>query len=68
MSLTIKRTGREVQVLAGAESLPDGEAVQLYTAAEASALQAERIAWLELQMPSFLRGDHDEAAADLFDL
>ena len=68
MSLTIKRTGSEVQVLAGADSLPEGEAVQLYTAAEASALQADRIAWLELQMPSFLRGEVDEAASDLFDL
>jgi hypothetical protein len=68
MSIMIKRTGSEVQVLAGAESLPEGEAVQLYTAAEASALQAERIAWLELQMPSFFRGEEDQAAADLFDL
>ena len=66
MSLTIKRTCSQVHVLAGAESLPDGQAVQLYTAAEASALQAERIALLELQLPSFLRGEDDEAAADLF--
>jgi hypothetical protein len=68
MSLTIKRTGSQVHVLAGAESLPEGEAVQLYTAAEASTLQAERIAWLELQMPSFFRDEDDETAADLFDL
>jgi hypothetical protein len=66
MSLTIKRTGSRVHMLSGAESLPEGEAVALYTAAEVSALHADRIAWLELQMPSFLRGEDDEAAADLF--
>ena len=68
MSLTIKRNGSHVEVLAGSETLPEGEVVQLYTAAEVSTLQAERLALMELQMPTFMRGDEDESADDLFEL
>ena len=66
MSLTIKRLGTSVHVLNGAETLPEGEEVELYTANELSDLQLERREWLDMQMPSFIRGDEDENAEDLF--
>ena len=66
MSLTIKRPGSSVHILIGAETLPEGEKEVRYTANELSDLQLERRYWLELQMPSFVRGDEDENAEDLF--
>jgi hypothetical protein len=66
MSITIKRTGTAVQVLEGAHTLPEGTAVQLYTSTELQALEQDRRALVELQMPSFIRGDEDEDAAELF--
>jgi len=68
MSLTIKRVGTDLEVLSGLETLPEGETLELFTARELSALQRERMEWLQLQMPSFLRGDEDEDANVLFDL
>jgi hypothetical protein len=53
VSITIKRTGTAVHVLEGAHTLPDGTPVQLFTGQE-------------LQMPSFIRGDEDEDAEELF--
>ncbi|MEB3258841.1 MAG: hypothetical protein VKN83_11080 [Cyanobacteriota bacterium] len=68
MSVKIKRIGTDLQVLAGVETLPEGEMIELFTAEEISALDRERREWFQLQMPSFLRGDEDEDARDLFDL
>jgi len=66
MSLTIKRLGADVHVLIGADTLPEGEEVELFTANELSNLQFDRREWLDMQMPSFIRGDEDENAEDLF--
>lgn len=66
MSLTIKRLGVSVHVLNGAETLPEGEEVELFTANELSNMQLERCEWLNMQMPSFIRGDEDENAEDFF--
>ncbi len=66
MSLTIKRLGDAVHVLNGVETLPEGEEVELFTANELSDLQLERRDWLDMQMPSFIRGDEDQTAVDLF--
>jgi hypothetical protein len=68
MSITIKRMGTAVEVLQGAETLPEGQAVVLFTAAEHEQLRQQRLADLDLQMPSFIRGDEDEDAAELFSL
>ena len=68
MSLTIKRIGAALEVLSGLETLPEGETLELFTARELSALQKERMEWLQLQMPSFIRGDEEEDATALFDL
>ena len=62
MSITIKRTGKAVQVMEGADTLPEGMPVQLFTGEE---LQ-ERRDMLDLQMPSFIRGDEDEDAGEMF--
>ena len=66
MSFTIKRLGDAVHVLNGVETLPEGEEVELFTANELSDLQLERRESLNMQMPSFIRGDEDENAEDLF--
>jgi len=66
MSLTIKRLGDAVHVFNGVETLPEGEEVELFTANELSDLQLERRESLNMQMPSFIRGDQDEDAVELF--
>jgi hypothetical protein len=66
MSITIKRTGSAVQVLEGAQTLPEGTVVELFTGEELQALNQQRRAELDIQMPSFIRGDEDEDAEDLF--
>ena len=68
MSITIKRMGTAVEVLQGAETLPEGQAVVLFTDAEHEQLRQQRLVDLDLQMPSFIRGDEDEDAAALFSL
>lgn len=66
MSITIQRTGAAVQVLEGAHTLPEGTPVQLFTEEELQKREQERRAMLDLQMPSFIRGDEDEDAGELF--
>ena len=66
MRITIKRTGTAVHVLEGAHTLPEGTPVQLFTGEELQGLEQERRAMLDLQMPSFIRGDEDEDAGELF--
>lgn len=66
MSLTVKRNGTDILVLEGAQTLPEGIAVQLFTEDELQALAYERSAMFNLQMPSFFRGDEDVEASELF--
>ncbi len=66
MSLIIKRLGDAVHVLNGLETLPEGKEMELFTANEFSDLQLERREWIDMQMPSFIRGDEDQTAVDLF--
>jgi len=66
MSITIKRTGSTIQVLEGVHTLPEGTEVELFTVEELQALDQQRRAELELQIPSFIRGDEDEDAEELF--
>jgi hypothetical protein len=68
MSVTVKRMGDAVVVLQGASSLPEGEEVVLFTSSDLINLDRERREELDLQMPSFLRGDEDEDAEELFHL
>jgi hypothetical protein len=66
MAITVIMEGDRIRLLEGAESLPAGEPIRLFTAAEVQAGSAERDNWIELQMPAFLRGDEQESAEDLF--
>ena len=66
MSLIIKRLGDAVHILNGLETLPEGKEMELFTANEFSDLQLERREWIDMQMPSFIRGDEDQNAVDLF--
>lgn len=66
MSITVKRTGSTIQVLEGVHTLPEGTEVELFTVEELQALDQQRRAELELQIPSFIRGDEDEDAEELF--
>ena len=66
MSLTIKRRGTSVHVLNEAEALPEREEMELFVTNELSDLQLERRDWLDMKMPSFIRGDEDENVVELF--
>jgi hypothetical protein len=68
MSVTLKRVGDAVEVMQGASSLPEGEEIVLFTASDLKNLDRGRRDEVDLQMPSFLRGDEDEDAEDLFHL
>jgi hypothetical protein len=68
MSVTLKRVGDAVEVMEGASSLPEGEEIVLFTASDLMDLDRGRRDEVDLQMPSFLRGDEDEDAEDLFHL
>jgi len=68
MSVTLKRVGDTVEVMQGASSLPEGEEIVLFTASDLKNLDRGRRDEVDLQMPSFLRGDEDEDAEDLFHL
>jgi hypothetical protein len=68
MSVTLKRVGDAVEVMQGASSLPEGEEIVLFTASDLKNLDRGRRDEVDLQMPSFLRGDEDENAEDLFHL
>jgi hypothetical protein len=66
MSVTLKRVGEAVEVLQGASSLPEGQEVVLFTASDLKNLELDRRQEVDLQMLSFLRGDEEEDAEDLF--
>ncbi|MEB3354483.1 MAG: hypothetical protein VKM34_09660 [Cyanobacteriota bacterium] len=66
MSITNKGTGAGVQVLEGEHSLPKETPCQLFSEEELEVLEQERLALLDQQMPSFIRGDEDEGAEELF--
>jgi hypothetical protein len=66
MSITVIMEGDRIRLLEGSGSLPAGQPIRLFTAEEICAGQAEREAWLDLQMPAFLRGDEEESAEELF--
>jgi hypothetical protein len=68
MSVTLKSVGETVEVLQGADSLPEGQEVILFSSSDLKNLDRERRDEVDLQMPSFLRDDEDEDAEALFHL
>jgi hypothetical protein len=68
VSVTLKSVGESVEVLQVANSLPEGQNVDPLTASDLKNLDRERLDEVDLQMPSFLRGNEDEDAEELFHL
>lgn len=68
MSVTVIKEGNTLRLLESSEPIEEGQRLVLFTEEELRALEAERKAWLDLQMPSFIRGDEDEVAEDLFEI
>lgn len=66
MSVTVIKEGNTLRLVESSELIPDGTTLVLFTEKELRALEAERKGWLDVQMPSFIRGDEDEAAEELF--
>ncbi|MEO5803429.1 MAG: hypothetical protein ABIR24_07850 [Verrucomicrobiota bacterium] len=66
MSITVIKEKNQFRVLEANGQFEEGKANQLFTEDEISQLEKERKAELDLQMPSFIRGDEDEAAEELF--
>lgn len=66
VSVTVIKEGNTLRLLESSEPIVEGQRLVLFTEEELLALKAERKAWLDLQMPSFVRGDEDESAEELF--
>lgn len=66
MSVTLKRVGEVLAVLQGVRSLLEEQEVDLFTVLDLENLDRERRVVVDLQMPSFLRGDEDEDVEGLF--
>lgn len=66
MSITIQRMGTSDQVLEGAHTLLEGTLTEPFGGEELLERDQERRAMLDLQMPSFIRGDEEEDAGELF--
>lgn len=66
MSIEVVKEGNVLRVLDCSENIPEGLHLRLFTESELVKLDNERSAMLDLQMPSFIRGDEDEDASELF--
>lgn len=66
MSITIIKEGNTLKLIDSSDLIPEGTHLVLYTADELWRRETERHNWLDVQMPSFLRGDADEPAEELF--
>ena len=68
MSVTLLKQNGILKLLDSSEDIPEGAVIRLFTSDELERLHAEDRAWLDAQMPSFIRGDEEETAEDLFDI
>ena len=66
MSIEVVKEGNVLRVLDCSENIPDGSHLRLFTESELTKLENERRQMLDIQMPSFIRGDEDEDASELF--
>ena len=66
MNITVVKEKDQFRVLEAHGQFEEGKVIRLFTEDELSQLERERRAELDLQMPSFIRGDEDESAEDLF--
>lgn len=66
MSITVINEDNDLRILSIDGKIEKGKIVRLFTEDELGLLERERRAELDIQMPSFIRGDEDESAEDLF--
>jgi len=66
MSITVIKKKNHFRVVEARGQFEEGKAICLFTEDEISQLAKERRAELDLQMPSFIRGEENESAEDLF--
>lgn len=66
MSIEVIKEGNVLRVLNCSENIPEGLHLRLFTESELTKLENERRQMLDLQMPSFIRGDEEEDASELF--
>lgn len=66
MSITVIKENDHLRILEVEGEFHEGKPVQLYTEPELLPIQKERAFWLNLQIPSFIRGDENESAEELF--
>jgi hypothetical protein len=66
MSIKVIKEGNVLKVVESSEPIPEGTQLRLFTEDELQSLHQEHLTHLNLQMPSFIRGDEDEDARDLF--
>jgi hypothetical protein len=66
MSITAVKEGHVLRVLSASGEIPEGQVLELIVTEDSPETRKERQAWLEAQMPSFIRGDEEESAEDLF--
>jgi hypothetical protein len=66
MSIEVIKEGNVLRVLDCSENIPEGLHLRLFTESELVNLENEHREILDLQMPSFIRGDEDEDASELF--
>lgn len=66
MIIEVVKEGPVLRVLDCSENIPEGLRLRLYTESEMISGAKERLEMLSLQMPSFIRGDEDEDASELF--
>lgn len=65
MSVTVKLRVEAVEVLQSANSLPEGEEIELFTASDLINLEHYRCEAIDLQMPACLRVDEDEDTGEM---
>jgi hypothetical protein len=68
MNIEVIKQGNLLRIVDSSADIPDGTRLRLFTEEELLYNQALRSAAMNLQMPSFVRGDEDECAEDLFEI
>ena len=66
MSITVINEDNDLRILTIDGQIERGKIVRMFTEDELRQLERERRAELDVQMPSFIRGDEDESAEELF--
>ena len=68
MSIEVIKQGNLLRIVDSSADIPDGTRLRLFTEEELLHHHTQRCATVDLQMPSFIRGDEDECAEDLFEI